>query len=325
MNTMNTMNTMNKKLIRKNVEFNACEYVDAILLAFKASFLSNYEHAMTYEIICAISEKWIQERNIISQLKFNNFSDLQHYVADLLTKPDILKQRIKTFNELISTSTIKFENIVAIYISGKKNTHEKIKNLNKNIDSKHAKSDLYIEYKCGDFVGWSCKQCVNATKSNYSVHKILGPQISNKLNMIKKELLTSNGFPKFSKQDRDSVNELFYPNKENLYWAQLRLELANANQLIISVLLDCLYGAKTHYNIYEFDGTSITNNSNHAININKVIFEEYAPYYMTHNGEFRNAAKLFYRLCVDEKKYRVEIRWKGNIHNASPQFMIHNA
>ena len=328
-NTINSMNNMNSitniitKLVRKNVEFNACEYVDALLLTHKASLLSNYKDTITYDTLCSLSEKWIQDKNIIDQVKFNNFNDLQHYVADLLTKPDILKQRIKTFNELISTSTIKFENIVAVYISGKKNTHEKINKLNKNIDNKHAKSDLYIEYECGDFVGWSCKQSVNATKSNYSVHKILGPQISNKLNIIKKELLTSNGFPKFSKQDRESVNKLFYPNRENVYWTQLRIEIANANQLIISVLLDCLYGTNMPYNIYEFDGISITN-TKQVIDINKVIFEEYAPYYMTHNGEFRNAAKLFYRLCVAEKKYRVEIRWKGNIHDASPQFMIHN-
>jgi hypothetical protein len=320
---MNNMNNMLKKLIRKNVEFNACEYVDAILLAHKASFLCNYKNTITYEDICSMSEKWIQENNIIVQLKLNKFSDLQHYVVDLLKKPDILKQRIKTFNDLISTTTIKFENIVVIYISGKKNLHEKINKLNKNIDNKHAKSDIYIEYISGDFIGWSCKQSCNATKSNYSVHKILGTTISKKLNIIKKELLTSNGFPKFSKQDRDSVNELFYPNKENLYWTQLRFEIANANQLIISILLDCLYGAKMHYNIYEFDGTSITN-TKHVIDINNVSFEEYNSYYMTSNGEFRNAAKLFYRLCVDEKKYRVEIRWKGNIHNASPQFMIHN-
>ncbi len=77
------------------------------------------------------------------------------------------------------------------------------------------------------------------------------------------------------------------------------------------------------YNINEFHGTSITN-TKHVTNINKVLFEEYDSYYMTSNGEVRNAAKLFYRLCIDEKKYRVEIRWKGNIHDASPQFMIHN-
>ena len=213
---------------------------------------------------------------------------------------------------------------MCIYISGKKNAHEKINNLNKNIDNKLAKSDLYIEYECGNFVGWSCKQSANATKSNYSVHKMLGPQVSSKLNIIKKEFLISNGFPKFSKHERESVNNLFYPNRENVYWEQLRIEIANANQLIKTLLIDCLYGATMPYNIYEFDGASITNSRKHTIDIDKVAFEEHTPYYMTSNGEFRNAAKLFYRLCVDEKKYRIEIRWKGNIHDASPQFMIHN-
>jgi hypothetical protein len=33
---------------------------------------------------------------------------------------------------------------------------------------------------------------------------------------------------------------------------------------------------------------------------------------------------LFYKLTCDEKNYRVEVRWKGNIHNASPQFQIHD-
>jgi hypothetical protein len=318
------MNSIIKKLVRKNVEFNACEYVDAILLAHKASFLGNSKDNINYETICTISEKWIQENTIIVQLKLNKFSDLKHYVADLLKKPDLLKQRIKIFYELITTCSIKLENIVVIHISGKKNLHEKINNLNKNIDNKLAKSDLYIEYESGDFVGWSCKQSTNATKSNYSVHKILGTTISTKLNIIKKEFLIANGFPKFSKQDRESVNQLFYPNRENVYWQQLRIEIANANHLIKSILIDCLYGATMPYNIYEFDGTSITNNTKHVIDLNKVSFEEYTPYYMTSNGEFRNAAKLFYRLCVDEKKYRVEIRWKGNIHDASPQIMIHN-
>ena len=324
MNTMNNMSSIIKKLVRKNVEFNACEYVDAILLAHKASFLGNSKDNINYETICTISEKWIQENTIIVQLKLNKFSDLKHYVADLLKKPDLLKQRIKIFYELITTCSIKLENIVVIHISGKKNLHEKINNLNKNIDHKLAKSDLYIEYESGDFVGWSCKQSTNATKSNYSVHKILGTTISTKLNIIKKEFLIANGFPKFSKCERESVNQLFYPNRENVYWQQLRIEIANANHLIKLILIDCLYGATMPYNIYEFDGTSITNNTKHVIDLNKVSFEEYTPYYMTSNGEFRNAAKLFYRLCVDEKKYRVEIRWKGNIHDASPQIMIHN-
>ena len=99
MNTMNNMSSIIKKLVRKNVEFNACEYVDAILLAHKASFLGNSKDNINYETICTISEKWIQENTIIVQLKLNKFSDLKHYVADLLKKPDLLKQRIKIFYE----------------------------------------------------------------------------------------------------------------------------------------------------------------------------------------------------------------------------------
>ena len=112
MNTMNTMNTIIKKLGRKNVEFNACEYVDAILLAHKASFLDNLKDNINYETICSMSEKWIQDNAIIDQIKLNKFSDLKYYVTDLLKKPELLKQRIKIFTELISTSAIKFENIM---------------------------------------------------------------------------------------------------------------------------------------------------------------------------------------------------------------------
>jgi hypothetical protein len=55
-----------------------------------------------------------------------------------------------------------------------------------------------------------------------------------------------------------------------------------------------------------------------------VTFEEHADYYKMKNGEERSAAKLFYQLCISQKKYRVEIRWKGNVHDASPQFQIHD-
>jgi len=54
-----------------------------------------------------------------------------------------------------------------------------------------------------------------------------------------------------------------------------------------------------------------------------VTLEEHEPYYHTTKGKRRNAAKLFYRLSIQDKHYRVEIRWKGNIFASSPQFQIH--
>jgi hypothetical protein len=310
--------------IRKNVEFNACELVDAILLAHKAGFLCETKTCISYSDVCELIEKWITDGKTINELKLNVFSDLKQYYDDLMNKSEVVKQRIAIFNKLIANTNILFENIVCIYISGKKNTHDKINQLNISTDKKQAKSDIYIEYGCGDFVGWSCKQSDNATKSNYSVHKILGPEISAKLNNIKQELLTTNGFPKFLKSKREDVNKLFYPNKQNPYWNQLRIEIEKNNALIKSVLVDCLYATSIPYPVYEFDGTSILNNTKEVIDQTKVLFEECDAYYMTQKGELRETAKLFYKLCVHDKKYRVEIRWKGNIYTASPQFQIHN-
>ena len=51
--------------------------------------------------------------------------------------------------------------------------------------------------------------------------------------------------------------------------------------------------------------------------------------YYDKKGNERETAKLFYRLvtvdrsCNEEKIYRIEVRWKGNVHNSSPQFQIH--
>jgi hypothetical protein len=54
-----------------------------------------------------------------------------------------------------------------------------------------------------------------------------------------------------------------------------------------------------------------------------ISFKEHLPYYMKKNGEKRNTAKLFYQLRIGPKCYRVEIRWKGNVFDASPQYQIH--
>ena len=76
-----------------------------------------------------------------------------------------------------------------------------------------------------------------------------------------------------------------------------------------------------HYDIYEYNGINFSKINNN--NCSKITLEEYLPYYLTKNGKERAAAKLFYRLKVDDKIYKVELRWKGNVFNSSPQFQIH--
>jgi hypothetical protein len=55
------------------------------------------------------------------------------------------------------------------------------------------------------------------------------------------------------------------PNKQNPYWNQLRIEIEKNNALIKSVLVDCLYATTIPYPVYEFDGTSILNNTKEVI------------------------------------------------------------
>lgn len=323
---------------RKNVDFNICELVDAILIAFHCKLLAPMApapatptNANTIRTLC---QEWLDAISVPSCIRLNDFTDLSKYMTDFTSKTACVSKRIVEFEKVVvTTPAFKFTDILCIYISGKKNAHPKIQTLNAGLDIKQQKGDIYIEYATGEIAGWSCKQSSNATKSNYSVQKILGAEISKKLKKTKSEFLAANGFATFSKEQRDSVNQLFYPkNKVNPYWDTMRDEIAKNKASIITELVKGLTGYTIPYPLYEFDGTSFQS-LNAAVSVNDdthsdvtplPTLEEHADYYMMKNGEERSAAKMFYQLCVMGKKYRVEIRWKGNVHGASPQFQIHD-
>jgi hypothetical protein len=269
-----------------------------------------------------------------SVIVLNEPTDFEKYVEDIQKKEKIINKSnyITKFKELIKNRP-KFEtnNIKTIYVSGKTNKHAKIAELNKNIKKIEAKSDIYVEFANDKICGVSIKQSKDATKSNYSVHKILGQMLGKEfetnLNNTKSKYLNDNGIMKFDKNERAKVNKLFYSqNKNNLYWEQLREIFANKNAEISKKLVELLYCSNSNYDVFEYDGDSFEK-MNHSydcfINSN-ISFEEYKPYYFDKKGKERNAAKMFCRLSIDDKTYRVEIRWKGNIYNSSPQFQIHN-
>ena len=195
--------------------------------------------------------------------------------------------------------------------------------MNNGLCKLETKSDIYIKQKNNVFIGLSVKQSKYATKSNYSAQKMLGKEKDEQLTKIKKTYLIEQGFPKFNKMDRDKVNALFYPqNKLNPYMNQLNEEIENNKQNLAKVLVEKLYCSNVNYDVYEFDGIELTKLVR-IIDESDITFEEHLPYYYNTKGEEREAAKLFYKLTCNDKKYRVEVRWKGNIHNASPQFQIH--
>ena len=329
-NTMTTTETTTipKKEPKKRatVEYNGMELVLALLVL--------YDDINTYgELLQKIQDMKENPGDYILTILFNDPNlalgendDLKNYLADIVKKESIVNSFITRFRILSLKETLHGDKIKHIYISGKKNKHTKIDELNKGYDSKAAKADIYIEYTDEDLkiIGVSVKQSKDATKSNYSVQKMLGEELDKILTSEKKAYLKENGIECFDKTQRPVVNKLFYPqNKTNHYWSRIREEIINNNAMLLTQLLNSLYCSNINYDIYEFDGTSFAK-LNKTVDLTTAKFEEYLPYYLDKSGRERETAKLFYRLTVGEKNYRVEIRWKGDVYNAAPQFQIHN-
>ena len=321
-----TIPAVPSKKIRSSVEYNGMELVVPILLKYD---VNNFA-----ELVDKIQHMRENMNVYASVIVLNEPTDFEKYVEDIQKKEKIINKSnyITKFKELIKNRP-EFEtnNIKTIYVSGKTNKHAKIAELNKNIKKIEAKSDIYVEFVDSKICGVSIKQSKDATKSNYSVHKILGQMLGKEfetnLNNTKSKYLNDNGIMKFDKNERAKVNKLFYSqNKNNLYWEQLREIFANKNAEISKKLVELLYCSNSNYDVYEYDGDSFEkmNHSNDCFINSKISFEEYKPYYFDKKGKERNAAKMFCRLSIDDKTYRVEIRWKGNIYNSSPQFQIHN-
>lgn len=289
---------------RVSTECNGCELLVGILL--------DQEKINNSTSLYLSLNKYISE----TKIKFNTLDEKSEYFNNLVNlDTKLIDNYIQKFKK---NCTISLDDIDVIYISGKKNYHDEIEELNKGIDGKSIKSDVYIKLKNNEFIGISVKQSNDATKSNYSVQKLFNnKQLDIELTSIKLKYLQENGFTKFNKDkdERDKVNKLFYG--DNPYFNRLKEEILIHEEFIGKELYELLYSLKIkHYSVYEFDGETM-----YKLNIEckKIIsFKEHLPY-----GEKRNTAKLFYQLSIGPKCYRVEIRWKGNVFHASPQYQIH--
>lgn len=302
--------TIKKK--RCSVEFNGTELVCALILLFP--YIEDYN-----SLIDTINK--IENNEIQTILEFNSINDLNNYKNDIIHKKKLINRYISNFKKEISSVDIfNLKYIKKVYISGKHNKHSELNILNKNISKSETKSDLYIKLNTGEYIGLSVKQDKGCTKSNYSVQKMFPFDTDKELTKIKKDFLKENGFEKFNKKYRKQINELFYPQKINPYMTRLKEEIKRYEEKIKSALIEKLYCYNTPYDVYEFNGNILYKFE--KIN-SKIYFDIHIPYFYDKKGNERKTAKLFYKLIVGEKNYRVEVRWKGNIHNSSPQFQIH--
>ena len=299
----------NKK--RQSVEYNGMELLFAILLKFPE--------------VNDVSSLWLlleNETEMSSNISFNTTEDVKLYVNDLKIKKQLVNDFISNFRKN-EESLLLPSAIEKIYLSGKINKHEEINLINKCLDKKEAKSDVYVKLVSGEFIGFSVKQNKEATKSNYSVQKMFGTETDNKLTEIRHQYLNENGIVDFQKSQRKKVNELFYPkNTNNPYWSEVKNLIKENNKSLSTKIVSYLQCINVPYCMYEFDGETMYKLSK-TVNLDSVVFDEHMPYYYDSKGNLRDAAKLFYRLEVEGKKYRVEVRWKGDVYNSSPQFQLH--
>lgn len=311
-----------EKKKRKNVENNGIELLVAILL-------SN-ESVQTTDQLFALLDQF-KDQSEYGKLVCDKANMLK-CIDDLALKRKILQKIITNFNIHFNkfTHIISFSTIDKVYLTGKYMTYPEIIELNKDLDKKAAKGDVYVKLLDGTFVAFSVKQSKAATKSNYSVHKLIKNKDDDvKLTKIKKEFLVGRGFPKHDKDKRDEVNALFYCGVENPYWTEMRLVIEKHKDTVIKGLAENLACAKIPYHMYEFDGEHLSHLNDFMFDLKDVSFEECPEYYRDSKGNMRQCAKMFYKLCIKNaesvviKTMRTEVRWKGNIHSAAPQFQMH--
>lgn len=121
---------------RSSVEFNGFELLTCILFLFPQY---NKEVIMME----------IKKEDVYSKIRFNRFEDKEKYITDLEKKSCLINNYILHFQEEIDKNDeLKdmIENIELVYISGKKNKHEEIKLLNKDLNNKETKADIYLKF-----------------------------------------------------------------------------------------------------------------------------------------------------------------------------------
>lgn len=311
---------------RKSTDNNAYE------LAYALAFIYENETAET------IKEKTydeVKEQEVeieISKHEFDNYMD------DLKTRSNknvnsYLTNTRKTFKDKIDKKVKK------VYIEGKKLKTRKLIDLNKNNDLKEAKADAYVELEDGSIIGVSIKQDKHCTKSNFSVEKMISEIINDKtmgkaLSEARQTVIKNAGLESdarklklktTTKDEKESIrgklNDLFRPSNENIYWNKVKEEIEKNNHEIANRIVRNLFPRNLGYELYEFDGSDFD-----RLDYNDELtttFKEHERYRKTKKGEDRTAAKLFYQLKVNGKKYRVEIRFKGDIWSSSSQFQAH--
>jgi hypothetical protein len=318
---------------RKNADNNWAELICAICMAL---FIEGKDKPTVQHILNStqeeISTKFKCPKGFLSYKE-----DLSQRKKHIVTK--YLDRFWKVIPELIPED--KRSNIKEILLSGKICENNIIGNKHRNIKNKRksCKADIYIIDKDNKVIGLSVKDTPNAPRTNYSVQKIfddLGIIKDNDLNKVKMDYLReqlSDRWPlqeakrilakgtKEQKKDlRKVLNPLFYRKSgiDNEYFRIID-ELIMSNQTkILIYLYSSTLGEELKYPIYEFNGKDLMDLKNNAKGLKKKNMR-----LVRYKLDNTTSAKLYYSVIEgDNIKDRIEIRFKGNILQSSPQFLL---
>lgn len=275
-----------------------------------------------------------------------NCNNIRDYLNDLYSNKQHNAKKKKCImfiknlkNEILTNKScpldhyVKKKMIDEIIVTGKKIKNEEIIRLNKGLDVKDAKSDVYFRLNADPYwSGWSIKQSRIASKTNYSITSFMTKEEVNDLDVIKKYLLQNHNIlritsktPRTEKKKIRNISNKIFHDRYNSFWIQCREFISKNNTNIKKLLIRYLYGLKVHYPMYEFDGEDVFDYKEYKKKLidQDIIFSEHEPFYFKKNGKKRKTAKMFYKLSFNNVSYRVEIRFKNDKHTSNPQLFCH--
>ena len=272
----------------------------------------DYNFAELIVAVCFMCENINSKEDIKNNINSINCINIEKYLEDIFSRNE---KRINKYIRFVNNHRNKFGEIKEVYLLGKNhNSFPEINLLNSNLTQIDCKSDVMLKLENNSWIGISVKSQKDAFLTNYSIQKILSN--GNDLKILKKQFLEDNGFHKFNSLERPIINSLFYPKNPNIYWEKLAESIETEKDIIIKTLKDGLCSINTPYNVYEMDG-------NKVINLSELYKELSTNTIELRKKEYPNkkAAKMWYEVLVgNEKKFKFEIRWKGNVF-VSPQII----
>lgn len=294
-NGHNTIREIPPPKKRKNVDYHFAELVVAVCLATDGIVEIEDIKNNVGKIICKNIDGYIidlESRRALSVKKYILFANSIKHEFDIIKDVYLLGKSFKSYPELVQ--------------------------INNGLDTKSCKSDIMVSDVNGNWTGVSVKADKDSFLTNYSVEKILSNGAE--LSVIRKKFLIDSGFPNYDKNKRDIVNKLFYPGKDNIYWDKCIESIDKEHTNVKLEILNGLSSCMTTYPVFEVDGHK-------CINLQKELENLKPEDLILKRMEYphKKAAKLWYNIIDGDKPlFKIEIRWKGNIHFSSPQFLTQN-